>query len=207
MSLKKSQLTPFRVDYYWLEKGKRHEAHTVANGVDFADAEARFQSRARHCTVFRPGDDAHMIITITVRLAGSTYTARAGTGKHAKTASCTSDGISAALRAAAKWFDLPAAQLVVARTHEKTYTARPIRAGEIFTDIEFEDRGQDFIEWTIAADGTVHDCQPCQAWVWCGGRVTNLDQLKEGGEVVFHGYLGQNTIAYRIVKLTRRDAS
>lgn len=198
---------PFRVDYFWVEDGKRREAHTVENGRDLADAERRFQARARHVSVFRPGDDAHMLLPIGVRQAGSTYTARAGHGKGVKTASCTSDGLTAALRAAAKWFDLPESQIVVARTTERGYTARPIRAHEVFTEIEFEDRGQDFIRWTVAGDGTVYDCQPCQSWVWCGGSVLNLDALRVGGLVKFASYQDSITVAYRIVNLNRRDAS
>ncbi len=135
------------------------------------------------------------------------HTARAGHGKGVKTASCTSDGLTAALRAAGKWFDLPESQIVVARTTERGYTARPIRAHEVFTEIEFEDRGQDFIRWTVAGDGTVYDCQPCQSWVWCGGRVLNMDALRVGGLVKFASYQDSITVAYRIVNLNRRDAS
>ncbi len=151
--------------------------------------------------------DTDLSVVIAVRMAGGTYTARAGIGKHAKTASCTSDALTAALRAAAKWFGLPESQIVVARRAECLFYARPIHAHEIFTEIEIEDRGQDFIKWTVAADGTVYDCQPSQSWMWCGGCATNLAQLKVGGAVKFRHYLGSITINYRITKLSRRDAS
>lgn len=201
----KTLLRPFRVDYCWVDNGQRREAHTVENGLDLADAERRFQARARHVNVFRPGDDAHMLLPVCVHLAGSTFTARAGHGKNVKMASCTSDGLTAALRAAAKWFALPASQIVVARITERGFTARPIRANETFTEVEFEDRGQDFIRWTVAGDGTVYDCQPSQSWVWCGGCVAN--HLKIGGNVEYTSYNGSLMLAYRIVKLSRRDAS
>ena len=45
---------PFAVFYFWTVKGQRHEAHTVENGSDLADAEARFQRRTPWVTVFRP---------------------------------------------------------------------------------------------------------------------------------------------------------
>lgn len=203
----KPMLYPFRVDYYWTENGQRREAHTFMNGINLADAERSFQARTRHVNVFRPGDDAHMLVPIVVRYSGGTNTATAGHGKNATKASSTNDDLRAALCAAAKWFGLPESQIVVARVSKTTFTARPIRAHEIFTEIEFQDRGQDFIRWTVAGDGIVFDCQPSQSWMWCGGFVTNLDSLAVGGFVRFSHYLGWNTIAFPIVSLKRRDVS
>jgi hypothetical protein len=34
--------------------------------------------------------------------------------------------------------------------------------------VTFEDHGQDFIEWDIAANGVVVGCRPFQADIWCG---------------------------------------
>lgn len=71
--------------------------------------------------------------TVQVRYAGNGYTARAGRGKKAKTASATSDPATAAQRAAAKFFHLDscniqtAADIIVTGrfTHNEggTYTA------------------------------------------------------------------------------------
>lgn len=53
------------------------------------------------------------------------------------------------------------------------------------TTIRFADRGQDFLEWDIDADGTVVGCRPFQASTWCGCVVQNLADLKRGAIVRF----------------------
>jgi hypothetical protein len=146
-------------------------------------------------------------VEITVRSHGDGHHARAGSGKQAKTASCTSDALSAALRAAAKWLLLPVERIVIERTTESTFIARPIGANEVFTEIDFEDKGQDFLHWVIAGDGIVFDCTPFQSWVWCGGRVTNLKGLRVGGFVEFSSYQEKIIITERVEKLNRRAAS
>lgn len=51
--------------------------------------------------------------------------------------------------------------------------------------IRFQDHGQDFLEWDLAADGQVVDCRPCQAWMWCRARVTNAASLRKGSIVKY----------------------
>ena len=41
--------------------------------------------------------------------------------------------------------------------------------------IEFEDHGQDFLEWDIDEEGKVVDSRPFQAWAWNGTIVHNKD--------------------------------
>lgn len=51
--------------------------------------------------------------------------------------------------------------------------------------IRFEDHGQDFLEWDIDSKGIVVDSRPFQAFVWCGGKVTNHARLQIGGKAKF----------------------
>lgn len=46
--------------------------------------------------------------------------------------------------------------------------------------IHLEDRGQDFLRWDIDQYGVVVECQPFQAWVWNGTKVTNFESLGPG---------------------------
>jgi hypothetical protein len=47
-----------------------------------------------------------------------------------------------------------------------------LNTGEKIT-VEFEDHGQDFLEWDIVNDEVV-DCRPFQGWVWKGSKILNL---------------------------------
>jgi hypothetical protein len=46
--------------------------------------------------------------------------------------------------------------------------------------IEFEDHGQDFLRWHLAADGEVLLCAPCQNNIWAGAKVQNPEGLGVG---------------------------
>lgn len=48
--------------------------------------------------------------------------------------------------------------------------------------VQFEDQGQDFLEWDIQ-DGVVVGCRPFQASVWCGVEIFGTPYL--GGRVSF----------------------
>lgn len=45
------------------------------------------------------------------------------------------------------------------------------------TTIHFEDHGQDFLEWDVAADGSIIESRPFQSTIWCKYKVTNLSFL------------------------------
>lgn len=49
--------------------------------------------------------------------------------------------------------------------------------------IEFEDHGQDFLEWDIAEDGRVLESRPYQSEVWTQYRVVNPCGLQAGSKV------------------------
>jgi len=50
--------------------------------------------------------------------------------------------------------------------------------------IEFEDKGQDFLEWDIDSEsGKVVDCRPFQASIWTKFHVALHDQLEVGDKV------------------------
>ena len=51
--------------------------------------------------------------------------------------------------------------------------------------IEFEDQGQDFLTWTLNAQGVVVDCKPLQGRVWCGLEVINQRALQPGAKVEY----------------------
>lgn len=69
--------------------------------------------------------------------------------------------------------------------------------------IHFEDKGQDFLTWTVDADGLVIDCQPFQAWLWVGMRVLAPGELKPGGHVRYSSRQrkGVQTIRYPIAAI------
>ena len=62
-------------------------------------------------------------VLVSARLSGGTYRARAGTGKPAKTASCTSCGPNAALSAASKYFGVPEEQISLAKASPGVFKA------------------------------------------------------------------------------------
>lgn len=135
------------------------------------------------------------------------FRARAGKGNQAMLAYSTSDALTAAYRAAEKYFSLPAQQLVVERVSEEAFFARTFATGEVLTEITFEDKGQDFLYWVLSGNGVVLESRPFQSWIWCGGRVTNLAKLQVGGTVDFESDLSQLTIKYRIENLLKRTVS
>ena len=53
---------------------------------------------------------------------------------------------------------------------------RPVTVRTIY----FEDRGQDFLWWTIASNGMVVDCGPFQATTWCKCVVLGAKRLTVG---------------------------
>lgn len=125
-------------------------------------------------------------VDITVR-TGNDNIARAGSGKAAKTASSTSDAVTAAYRAAAKYFALPesaiAVECLAQRSDTTRFVARPLVPRELITTITFEDHGQDFLEWRVTHDGIVITCAPFQGFLWKKAKVLNVDQLTPGMHV------------------------
>jgi hypothetical protein len=69
----------------------------------------------------------------------------------------------------------------IARTRTPV-AAAPVAAPAVAMTILFTDRGQDFTEWDVDADGVVIDSRPFQAWMWCKYRVVNED-LRPGDHV------------------------
>lgn len=70
-----------------------------------------------------------------------------------------------------------------------------------FTEIHFEDNGQDFLFWVINEKGLVVDSQPFQASVWRGFEVDM--SIMEAGKplVVFPSYdLDNGTVLKHLVK-------
>lgn len=55
---------------------------------------------------------------------------------------------------------------------------------EVYLTIEFEDHGQDFLEFDVNEKGRVIGCRPAQAFHWCRHTVQNLKDLKAGEYVV-----------------------
>jgi len=49
--------------------------------------------------------------------------------------------------------------------------------------IHFEDRGQDFLTWTIDVDGKMLACEPFQHSIWNEWTVMNVKGLVVGGKV------------------------
>ncbi len=66
--------------------------------------------------------------------------------------------------------------------------------------VEFEDHGQDFLEWDIQ-DGVVVDCRPYQGWLWKGTKVHNTS-IKAGDILdITTSELGRTTLKYPIAKV------
>ena len=68
--------------------------------------------------------------------------------------------------------------------------------------IQFEDHGQDFLEWDVNTAGRVVGCRPAQAWVWVGAQVL---QRPKPGEVVRCSTtaLVEPMIRYPVSKITQ----
>ena len=72
------------------------------------------------------------------------------------------------------------------------------------TVIHFEDHGQDFLTWEVNSEGVVVDCQPFQAFAWCGRKVSNLHELAVGTQVKLDGIKpGDYVLKYPIESITR----
>ena len=62
--------------------------------------------------------------------------------------------------------------------------------------IEFEDHGQDFLRWHLAADGEVLVCEPFQQGVWGQKFVLNPSDLRVGDLVTIDLFGDPLTIRY-----------
>ncbi len=68
--------------------------------------------------------------------------------------------------------------------------------------IEFEDHGQDFLEWDII-DGVVADCRPFQGFVWNGTKV-DMTKAAEGQRLPIITKRGESRlIMYPVVAISR----
>jgi len=76
--------------------------------------------------------------------------------------------------------------------------------------IWFKDEGQDFLMWEVMADGTIINSEPFQFDIWSNWKVTNFEDLKQGGFVDIHlapGVIDEfpdgkdQTIRYKIEKI------
>lgn len=146
--------------------------------------------------------------TVEVTVRGcTTYVARAGHGRDAKTASSTSSAYSAALLAARKFFRASARRTVLAYVGDQDgvirFTAVRHASPVSFITIWFEDRGQDFLEWEIVAQtGQIIDCHPFQYTTWARCVVRNPKHLKVGDHpVVQQPGGGLLTMNYAITRI------
>lgn len=75
----------------------------------------------------------------------------------------------------------------------------------MLTKIHFQDKGQDFTEWTVNDEGVVVDCQPFQASVWVGLKIYNWP-CKVGQKPYFRvpGH-GKQKLNYKITKIESVD--
>lgn len=149
-------------------------------------------------------------IEIKVRYSSGAYLARAGTGKAAKQASCTVGAYEAAWAVARKCLSAPVSSIVVVPQDgdENRFLARRLGPDEVVTVIEFEDHGQDFLEWDVLSDGTILDSRPFQASTWCCCRALNAGSLFPGGPVRIRTPRGEElTINYPIAKLRRKGGA
>ena len=70
--------------------------------------------------------------------------------------------------------------------------AKQIKSGKVVQPIlknslvEFEDEGQDFLQWLVAPDGTILDCGPFQFDVWSQSKVTATSTHKVTGKTHIH---------------------
>ncbi len=76
---------------------------------------------------------------------------------------------------------------------------------EIALVLEFEDQGQDFLLWHIAADGEVLVCSPFQAWLWEGRFVHDPSELGVGDLVTITLDDEPYTVKYPLVKVTPHE--
>ncbi len=69
--------------------------------------------------------------------------------------------------------------------------------------VEFEDHGQDILEWDIRG-GVVVDSRPYQAWLWKGTQVHNTN-IKAGDILDITCSLGRMTFKYPVAKVKETD--
>lgn len=67
------------------------------------------------------------------------------------------------------------------------------------TIIEFEDNGQDFLEWTLDEDQKVIECTPFQFWAWGGSKVLNT-KISPGCELEIETTFGEYMVLKHQVK-------
>jgi len=74
--------------------------------------------------------------------------------------------------------------------------------------IHFEDKGQDFLTWTLNEAGEVIDCQPHQKWIWNGAKVCDHHLVKEGDNIIFLDKFNEpRTMLYKVVKIEKSYAT
>lgn len=67
--------------------------------------------------------------------------------------------------------------------------------------LHFEDKGQDFLRWTVK-DGVVVNCEPFQGWLWNGTKV--IDMVEVGSKPIIVTPHGQpSELKYKIIRIER----
>jgi hypothetical protein len=70
--------------------------------------------------------------------------------------------------------------------------------GTVYTSVEFQDQGQDFITWDIEeSTGEVFKVHPFQEWLWCG-VIVNLEELVVGETLTYTRDEARRSIRYPI---------
>jgi hypothetical protein len=70
--------------------------------------------------------------------------------------------------------------------------------------IEFEDNGQDFLEWDIDSAGVVIACRPLQGWLWVGRQTIGTPKI---GERIAIGSDGNASwIRYPVIRIEALQA-
>ena len=70
--------------------------------------------------------------------------------------------------------------------------------------IEFEDHGQDFLEWDVI-DGVVAACRPFQQWAWKGTKV-DMKKAQEGQLLPIITKSGATrVIQYPVIAISRTE--
>lgn len=75
--------------------------------------------------------------------------------------------------------------------------------------IEFEDGGQDFLQWDIdEKTGKILDCRPFQASIWMRNKVVNYQNLQPGMNIVItspYTESGEMVIKYPISNIIKHE--
>ncbi len=77
----------------------------------------------------------------------------------------------------------------------------------MITTIEFEDKGQDFLEWDIDENGKVIACRPFQEWVWVGVTLLNDPVIGEKLHFISNTNPQPLQTRYRVKHITPNEAS